>query len=670
MKRPFLIVPPLVAAILAGVVLLAGSAHAQTVTQPVTLSAGWNAVWLEVEPAYDTGPNAGQPKAPQDVFANAAIQVIATPKPLAGLAEFFSAAPFGTDTGTSGSAPVFNQDGWQQWNKTDTAGINNLPLVYGNHPYLIQVAAGTATFSLPITGKAHFFRPTWTPDRYNLVGFGLDGTPTFTAFFGPSGTTHPIAKLFRLNAATGAWQHVAASDTMRSGEAYWVFSAGPSTYMGPVAVDFDQAITGQLNFGGPADAVPVGTGVDALELDLKEVAFTNLGSAAASPGLDLIAASPGPGSLALYTVNPNTSNLGYTRGNQVDSSPGAGAGASLGETVTPQMTATLTLGARRTGTFGAGGRTHLYRLKTGAGSLFWLPVNATDNDTPAAAAAVQATTNPVTGLWVGDISVDAVTSIVVNGSPTQPAAGSTPLRILLHCAADGSVRLLSQVTIMQTKTADPAALPVPVLVVDPARIPFFEGVKDRNGKLAGLRLEAVAYDMPRDTSLAAQSESPVTAASDDLIDMIVAESTSPATTWTAGAGRYANRAAVDSAAINAYLLFRGIRPPALKEKYLPTLPLSGSLGAGQTVQTHPNTLTLDPFHRSNPFRHAYHPNHSKGPSITRELTLVFDPTQDLAERLRGTYSETVKGLIKTNLTLTGRFDLHRVNAVATLEGAQ
>lgn len=639
----------LIAAVLAGALALAAPAHAQTTTQSVSLTAGWNSVWLEVDPVYDTGANAGQAKAPQDVFANAAIQVVATPKPLAGLAEFF-----GADPGTIGT---FNQAEWEQWKRTDPTGSNNLAMTFGNRPYLIQVAAGTATFNLQVTGKARFFRPTWTPDRYNLVGFGLEGTPTFQAFFGPSGATHPVGKIFRLNAASGAWEHVVGADPMTSGRAYWVFSAGPSSYMGPVAVDFDNAITGRLNFGGPSDAVPTGTGTDVMQLDLEECLFSNLGSAAATPQLDLIATSTGTGTLDLHVVNP-IDGLSYTRGNQVDSTVGAGAGAALGETIQPLKSATLTLGAKRNGTFGAGGRTNLYRLKTGASSAsFWFPVTALDSDLPAAAVAAGAAT-PTAGLWVGEVSVSAVTSIVETDPTPRPAAGSAPIRILLH-STGSAVRLLSQVTIMQTKTADPAVAPVPVLVVDPAKIPFFEGVKERNGKRVGLRLATVAYDMPRKTDVASQSTG-----AGDLVDMIVAESTSPVTDWASGKNLYLTRAAVTPAAIDSYLLFRSIRPPALKEVYATSVPVSGSLGAGQTVT---GTLTLDPFHRSNPFRHAYHQQHPKGPQISRAMTLTFDPSQSIAERLLGSYSETISGLTKTPLVLTGRVEFRRVSTVATLE---
>ena len=651
MKRSSLSLPWLA---LAGIALLLTTwqAVAQTTTQNLTLSGGWHAVWLEVEPVYDSGPNAGLPKAPQDVFTNPAIQVVASPKPLASLAEFFAAEP--------GSIGTFNQDEWEQWKRTDPTNSNNLPLIAGNRPYLIQVTTGTAAFGLPVTGKAKFFRPTWTPDRYNLLGFGLAGSPSFDAFFGPSNGKHPVTAIYQLN-TDGTWQHVTGGSTMSSNRAYWIYSSGPSDYMGPVALRFDNEVTGRLAFGGPADAKPVGSGADLLELDLNEMIFTNLQAATvAVPQLDLITSSAGAGSLALHVVRPATDSLSYVRGNQVDSSPGAGGTAALGETIAAKSTAILTLGALRTGSFGGGGRTNLYRLNTGAGSLFWLPVNATDSDLAAALNPTQPAVGPATGLWVAEAIVDHSTSIVEDGAPVRASASTAPIRLIVHAEAGGTVRLLSQVTFMQTKTADPNVAPVPVLVVDPARIPFFEGIKERNGKRVGQRIEAVAYDMPRKADSVSQSSG-----SNDLLDAIVAESTSPVTTWASGAGLYTTRAAVTAAAIESYLLFRSIRPPGLKEVYSMSMPLSGAITPGGSLQC---TLRLDPFHRSNPFRHAFHQQHGKGPQITRSLSRAFDPSQPFADRMRGTFSETVQGLIKSDLQLSGRFEMRRVSTVGTLEG--
>lgn len=639
---------------LAGIIaLFPATLRAQTATQTLTLVKGWNSVWLEVEPIDAEGKS----MAPEDVFGapngDAKIEIVTTPKPLAGLAEFFPSDP--------GATTIFNQEQWQEWKPNNPLDTNTLPLISGNRPYLIKTSAAV---TLSLTGKVRFFRPTWTPDRYNLVGFGLEGTPSFTDFFGPSGTTHPVPKIFRLN-DLGTWTPVSGTTTMRSDEAYWVFCSGPSSYMGPMSVDFEGSATGQLNFGGPSDAVPVGTGDNPLELDLEELVFTNLSANSVSPALELDSVD-GPG-LTLHVVSPEPGSLGYLNPRLLTSSPD-----SLGETFDPGKTAYLTLGAQRNWNADSNSRTKLYRLKTGiSGASFWLPITAIRSGiSQAAAEGLGNPTSDATGLWVGEVIFDSVTSIVEDGSPSRPSAGTVPVRILLHF--DGStVRLLSQVTIMQTKTANPDEAPLPVLVVDPARIPFFEGIKERNSKKVGIRIESVAYDMPRDTTLATQQKSPITTESDDIIDMIVTESTNPNTKWSSGKGLYPNRASLTPekvpAAIAAYLQFRSLRPPALKERYQLTVPVNGALAAGQTLS---GSLTLDPFHRSNPFRHAYHQNLPKGPNITRTIEIVLDPAQAIQDRLRGSFQETLHGLIKSNLILSGRIELHRVSPVGTLEGAE
>ncbi len=657
--------PRLTRGLLLGFLAIAGVAHAQNATQSVTLTAGWNAVWLEVEPVNASG----QTLAPQVVFSNPAIVTVATPKPLAGLAEFFAQEP--------GTISTFNQDQWLQWKRTDPSGSNNLPLINGNTAYLIQVAPSTPTFTLTISlGKARFFKPTWNPDRYNLIGFGLQATPTFDQFFGPASSKHSVANIFSLN-ASGAWARVTGTQAMASGRAYWVFCSGPSNYMGPVSVSFNGTNTGKLDFGGPGDAVTVGAGVDQLDLDLEEINFSNLGPASVTPELDLISKSDD--GLALHVVKPATNSLAYIRGNTVDSAVGAGASAALDETVVTQKNATLTLGGLRAWPDDAP-RTNLYRLKTSpTGASFWLPISAVRSEIQQGVGIVSGVpASQVTGLWVGDVIANSVTSIVEDGAPARPAAGTAPLRMILHSDATGQVRLLSQVTVMQAKSADPAIPAERVLVVDPARIPFFEGIKERDGKRVGVRIDSAAYDMPRALDGVSQANM--------IFDpnFLLLTSLSPAL-QTALAKDPSIRTPVDTnlinvstVAINAakatipgllpnYLKSRSIRPPKLTEAYRLNLNASGSVGAGQSLTA---VVNLDPFHRTNPYRHAYHQNLPKGPDVNRTMTVTFDASQPIADRLQGNFSETIRGLIKSDLTLSGRVEFRRISSVATLQGVQ
>ncbi|GAA5121986.1 hypothetical protein GCM10023212_18050 [Luteolibacter yonseiensis] len=639
------------------------AADAQTAGQTITLSPGWNAVWLEVEP-FDAD---GQKKTPEAVFDDPSIEAVTSPKPLAGLSEFFAGEP--------GSVTSFNEDEWQQWKRNDPAGISNLSLITGNRPYLVKVADG-APVVLSLTGKVGFYRPEWTPDRYNLVGFGLQGTPSFDAFFGPSGTKHPVARIFTLNAATGNWEKVAGGAQMASGKAYWVFSSGQSSYTGPVSVEFDHSAIGRLDFGGPADTLVVGTGTDAMDLDLEEIVFSNAGPVAATPELDLITPDAGSGNLSLYVVNPAAGTVGYGRGNQVDTAPGAGASAPLGKTIASKQNGILTIGARRNWNDNSP-RTNVYRLKTGAnGASFWLPVTAVPSEIPLPPAGTPGTpADTVTGLWVGEVVFDSVTSIVEDGAPVRPASGKAPMRIIVHSDGSGTVRLLSQVTIMQTKTADAEIAAESVLVVDQTKIPFFEGVKERDGKRVGLRVEAVAYDMPRKLDGESQGnliEDPKFLTLTTLSSALQAAlSEAPINRTAAQNSLIASSSSAIAAAkqkiptlLPNYLLSSVGRPPKLAEAYDLTTPMTGAVGAGQTLT---GNLTLDPFHRSNPFRHAYHRDLAKGQQVKRTFKVTFDADQPITGRLRGTCTETLSGLIQSNLTLSGRVEFSRVSAVDSLQ---
>jgi hypothetical protein len=93
------------------------------------------------------------------------------------------------------------------------------------------------------------------------------------------------------------------------------------------------------------------------------------------------------------------------------------------------------------------------------------------------------------------------------------------------------------------------------------------------------------------------------------------------------------------------------------------------------------TVFLPANHPTNPFRHRRHPDHTIGFDIDRKIRLDFDGSEGEAlpragfgvERVSGTYREEIFGLHKrlgpernTGLKVEGRFELHRISLIDTL----
>jgi hypothetical protein len=88
---------------------------------------------------------------------------------------------------------------------------------------------------------------------------------------------------------------------------------------------------------------------------------------------------------------------------------------------------------------------------------------------------------------------------------------------------------------------------------------------------------------------------------------------------------------------------------------------------GRTIQTGSAApLTLDAFHRSNPFRHAFHPQHGAGYAVTRSFTVRFEAEPD-PTILSGTYEETTRGLARQDIVSRGSISLRRITKAATLQ---
>lgn len=209
---------PTIFSLVLGLACLSGQTWAGALrTQTIRLQAGWNAVFLEVQPV---SAKIG------DVFANL---------PVASVACFLPGQLGPQYLRNPGDAP-WREEGWAIWHAPSRpeAFLSTLFEVQALRPLLVLA---TADVTWTVTGEARANVITWYPNTCTFTGLPVDpaAPPTFAQFFSGS-KAHQRLRVFRLT--DGAWKLVAAPtrDVVRSGEAYWIQTDGASTYQGPLRV--------------------------------------------------------------------------------------------------------------------------------------------------------------------------------------------------------------------------------------------------------------------------------------------------------------------------------------------------------------------------------------------------------------------------------------------------
>ncbi len=595
-------------------------------TQILNLEVGWHAVWLEVSP-LDASGNA---EAVTNVFTHANITVVGMPVGAVSSSEFI----------TDPDVDSLGRDGWAVWRRFTEVQEHTLATVRGNQAYLLKVENAPVTQT--VTGKVEFSRPNWAAGSYNLVGFSFtqDDAVTFEDFFDASDGAHPSDSIFRLNSVTGNWEGAPGTAFMQPGEAYWVMATRASTYAGPVAVDFSGV--GGIDFGSAPGTVAIQNPQDinsTIYLSRTELVLSNTGDQDHTFGMQKIIpattnAAAASDRLRLYDIVPDEDLMHYGISGQIgDWDAGSIAAGS---------TEIVTLGAHRNWDTGVRSQENLYRIEVD-NQYFWLPVSADNADLPAGNMGSPAP--DYAGLWVGQVVLDSVSSLTEPGAPKRDTTTYLPMQLVVHVDTNGVPSLLSHVMLMQTKTADDGVPPRTVLVVNEEKIPFFEGIEERGGKQVGRRIETVSFDMPRMFDVTTQA---------NLLIEVAAE-------LGIGVG------AVTESNIVVYVNSRPSRPPDLVDSYHQTWPLEGGVAPGNAIQTPSDKpLTQGPFHRSNPFRHAYHTRHGAGFSLQRTIRLSFDPNY-AAGKLTGIYEETTEGLTAMPIKSEGRFTLERLSDEGELQ---
>ena len=202
--------------------------------QQIELVAGWNAIWLEVEPTDDRIAA---------TFDASKIDVVA---------RYFTPSTPVRFLQNPAEKP-WNDPGWAVWYAPSRAEnfLTSLHAVQGGCAYLVHA---TTAHTLSISGKVEHRALRWNANSFNLTGLPVSGSPgmTFARFF--SGASGRLGnQIYRL--VEGSWQKVGTlgSAEIRPGEAYWIFAEGKTNYQGPLELKF--AGSTHLNLGGGTAAV-------------------------------------------------------------------------------------------------------------------------------------------------------------------------------------------------------------------------------------------------------------------------------------------------------------------------------------------------------------------------------------------------------------------------------
>lgn len=453
------------------VIALTTTGVGQEATQQIDLRPGWNAIFIEVEPENHH---------PSDVFANLPIESVWT------RVEPLTSAQFIQDQ----NEVSWNDPGWSVYlpEGLPESFLTTLHAIYANHSYLVKLT-GEEPRTLTISGKPSARQLRWKPDAFNLRGFPVDPavSPSFRDWFQSSAahynpTSGQLEEMYRMN-ASGEWRRISGSETLRSGEAYWVFSRGESEFVSPLVVQPEQ-----------------GEGLDFAQiLDELKLELSNPSSNQKTVRITQNVSSDG-GILAQWQFDTLQGELGWI---------------DLPEELVLMLDASerhiLRIGVRRSAMTGQSFQTVL-RISDNMGSRYQVPVSVSRGSTTSSrvqgvvAGSHGGDSPALAGLWVGTVRIHSVSE--VHGSDdNEPTPVHTPMqmRLILHMDRNGQVRLLKEVLQMWQdgtyledgeggRTPDQAGRYI--LLTRSGLASQFKGIALRNGVPVGRRISSVGFDFP------------------------------------------------------------------------------------------------------------------------------------------------------------------------------
>ena len=585
---------------------------AQWLTQTLQLRAGWNAVYLHVDPSHQT------------------IDEMVAPDPTFAVEEVWLRRPdvTGQQFTTSPQMPTTGDSRWVSWSRQDGEG-SALRRMSAGMAYLVRVNASLPGHTWAIRGKAVATRYRWTSTGLNFMGFPVPegGTPTFTGqqgFFSkaPVEFQRSAPEFFRytdgdLGPSNPGVIFGLRSATMARGEAYWVNTGDYyNRYFGPVEIGLPES--GQLSYGDEGRVI--GVRIRNVTSSPLTVTLSLRASEAAPAGQTSV---KGVVPLLVREARTNLESMSYPYSRL---EAGKSKSWTLAAAGSVGADAEIILGVDRSAMTGSGGDLLAGVLRF-TDSLGYSQVDA----------GVTAKVGIYSGLWVGDAVVTQVGQYLKKyqrGANSAPVLGpdgkyqvqgmdtsltgvsmAFPLRLIVHNPGTGPARLMQQVYLGMDRATNPV-------------VARREGALNRNYLKDSRRISAPHLPF---------------------------------------------------SSVNSGWAF------------------SGPMAPGRSVTTAVTTRFDDG--ESNPFLHAYHPDHdnldgsraktvpqgSESYGLVRTMTLQFTPPTDdfdartsAGQTLGGMYVESVsiKGLARgggnvdaRNFEARGTFVLNRISQVPTLSSA-
>lgn len=423
---------------LLGTVLILATASTclgQWATQTIQLQPGWNAVYLSIHPF---------PEMCDQVFNNS---------PIVGAYRSNTrnkTAQFSTDP----SKPFDRADEWLTWVPNDGVSgyVRTLEALSGGSAYLIRA---TNAHTLHLKGIPAIPHMDWVSGRPNLAGFQVslfpDLQPLFSEFFRyePAIDAEPYPDRTNIAMIGPGLESInitgqTARRKIEPGRAYWITAQSSSDFVGPLQVKTPTAEG--MRYGKEHN-----------ELTVRILNTCNSNPAPLSVTIRHVSSEtppagtpPSAGSVPLLYVDRTDTNWVWR--------PWPVEQSQTWDLTNGQILH-LRLAINRGGMHAPANPNALWQsllqISCNRGTFIQVPLSAAyDSGTDQLAA------YPF-GLWVGEAAIKEVTWVhydsEIEGEATTgplPAAGSFPMRLILHAGNDGTNRLLSAAVVAAIRNAN------------------------------------------------------------------------------------------------------------------------------------------------------------------------------------------------------------------------